>query len=193
MRQSLQDLICRAGWRARLFASAEAFLSEPPPQVTNCLILDVRLPDLCGLELQHRVRDRVGTAVIFVTSHADISTTVTAMKRGAVEFLTKPCSSEVLLGAIRRALALSHLVLRREAELHQLRERRATLSRRETEVMTLVVSGLLNKQVGCELGISETTVKAHRGKVMQKMRAGSLPALVNMAADLAHPLSGELR
>jgi FixJ family two-component response regulator len=151
----------------------------------TCLVLDVTLPDLNGLDLQKRVAlDRVDMPIIFITGYGDVPTTVQAMKAGAVEFLTKPFGDDVLLNAIRHAIERSRTALRGEAEIRALRDRYASLSRREREVMALVVSGLLNKQVGGELGISEITVKAHRGKVMRKMKAGSLADLVNMAATL---------
>jgi FixJ family two-component response regulator len=152
-------------------------------------VLDVGLPDLNGLDLQKRVAvDRADMPIIFITGYGDVPMTVQAMKAGAVEFLTKPFADDVLLSAIRHAIERSHIALRHEAEIRALRDCHASLSRREREVMALVVSGLLNKQVGCELGISEITVKAHRGRVMRKMKAGSLADLVNMAGRLASRL-----
>jgi FixJ family two-component response regulator len=151
----------------------------------SCLVLDLTLPDLNGLDLQKRMAaDRPDMPIIFITGYGDVPTSVQAMKKGAVEFLTKPFSDDVLLDAIRDAIERSRAALQHEAELHTLRERHAALSRREQEVMALVVSGLLNKQVGYELGISEITVKAHRGNMMRKMGAPSLAALVTMAARL---------
>jgi FixJ family two-component response regulator len=186
VRDSLESLIRWAGWQPETFASAQEFLSRPRVLVPSCLVLDVTLPDLNGLDLQKRVAvDRVDMPIIFITGYADVPMTVQAMKAGAVEFLTKPFADDVLLSAIRLAIERSRTALRQEAEIRALRDCYASLSRREREVMALVVSGLLNKQVGGELGISEITVKAHRGKVMRKMTAGSLAELVTMAARLS--------
>jgi FixJ family two-component response regulator len=185
VRESLELLIQSAGWQPEIFASAQEFLSRPPVLGPSCLVLDVTLPDLNGLDLQQRVAaDRIDMPIIFITGYGDVPMTVRAMKAGAVEFLTKPFGDEVLLSAIRNAIERSHTALDHEAEMRALRDRYASLSRREGEVMALVVSGLLNKQVGFELGISEITVKAHRGNVMRKMKAGSLAHLVNMSARL---------
>ena len=185
VRESLELLIRSAGWKPETFASARAFLSRPKPDVPSCLVLDVSLPDLNGLDLQNRVAaDRADMPIIFITGYGDVPMTVRAMKAGAVEFLTKPFDDEVLLTAIRNAIERSRAALDREAELRALRERQASLTPREREVMVLVVSGKLNKQVGAELGISEITVKAHRGHMMRKMKADSLPDLVTMAARL---------
>jgi FixJ family two-component response regulator len=185
VRESLELLIETSGWRAETFASAQEFLARPPAVVPNCLVLDVALPDLSGLDLQRRVTaDRPDMPVIFLTSHGDVSISVRAMKAGALEFFTKPFREDVLLGAIRYALDRSHHALEHAAKLRALSSSYESLTPREREVMVLVVSGLLNKQVGGELGISEITVKAHRGQVMRKMKADSLPALVHMAARL---------
>ena len=186
VRESLELLIRSAGWQPELFESAQEFLARPPVLVPNCLVLDVNLPDLNGIDVQKLVFADHGTdmPIIFVTGYGDVPTTVKAMKAGAVEFLTKPFSEDVLLAAIEQALERSQAALALESEMHVLRDRYASLSRREQEVMVLVVSGLLNKQVGFELGISEITVKAHRGQMMRKMKARSLPDLVNMAARL---------
>ena len=185
LRESLELLIRSAGWRVQTFRSGKEFLAQPRSMVPCCLILDVSLPDLNGLELQQRISgDRAELPIVFITGHGDVPMTVRAMKAGAIEFLTKPFDDEVLLRAIRGAIDRSTAALSLSAELQTLRASYASLSRREREVMTLVVSGLLNKQVGGRLGISEITVKAHRGKVMRKMKAGSLPDLVKMAARL---------
>jgi FixJ family two-component response regulator len=185
VRESLELLISSAGWQPQTFVSAREFLACPRVRAPSCLILDVNLPDLNGLDLQKRVAsDRTEMPIIFITGYGDVPMTVQAMKAGAVEFLTKPFNNEVLLGAIQSAIERSHTALEHEAEVRMLRERHASLSGREREVMALVVSGLLNKQVGGELGISEITVKAHRGNVMRKMKAASLAVLVKMAARL---------
>lgn len=185
IRESLETLIARAGWRPALFASAREFLASDRPSSPCCLVLDVNLPDLNGLELQEQIAGkRAEMPIIFITGHGDIPTSVQAMKAGAVEFLTKPFTPEVLLKAIRGALERSQSCLEKEASLQALRSRHQSLSRREREVMALVVCGRLNKQVGGELGISEITVKKHRGRAMRKMRAKSLPELVGIAARL---------
>jgi FixJ family two-component response regulator len=185
VRESLQLLIECEGWHPETFASAQEFLDRPRNLVPSCLVLDVSLPGLNGLDLQKRVAvERPDMPIIFITGYGDVPTTVQAMKAGAVEFLTKPFGDNVLLSAIRHALDRSHSALGREAEIQVLRDCYASLTRREREVMTLVVSGLLNKQVGGELGISEITVKAHRGQVMQKMKADSFADLVKKAARL---------
>src|SRR6188768_1600836 len=185
VRKSLEMLIDSAGWHAETFASAQEFLHRPRAAAPSCLVLDMSLPDLNGLELQKRVApDRIDMPIIFISGYGDVSTTVRAMKAGAIEFLTKPFKDDVLLDAIRGAIERSVTALREEAETQVLRSCCASLTPREREVMALVVSGLLNKQVGGELGISEITVKAHRGQVMRKMKAGSLPDLVTMAARL---------
>ena len=188
VRESLEALIRSAGWQPETFASAEEFLSRPRVLAPSCLVLDVSLPDLNGLDLQKRVTaDRIDMPIIFITAYGDVPMSVQAMKAGAVEFLTKPFGDDVLLGAIRHAIERSRTALDHEAEIRSLRDCYASLTRREREVMALVVSGRLNKQVGGELDISEITVKAHRGQVMRKMKADSLADLVNMAARLRAP------
>ena len=184
VRESLELLIRTAGWQPETFASAPAFLARPRPAVPCCLVLDVTLPGLSGLELQQRLVERTDMPIIFITGHGDVPMSVQAMKAGAVEFLTKPFTNDVLLDAIGGAIKRSRTAVRQEAELRVLRSAYASLTPREREVMALVVSGLLNKRVGGELGISEITVKAHRGQVMRKMKADSLPQLVTMAARL---------
>lgn len=188
VRESLKALIRSVGWRPVAFASAQEFLVHPRARVPSCLVLDVTLPDLNGLELQKCVAaDRFELPIIFISGQCDVPTTVKAMKAGAQEFLTKPFNDEVLLNAIRNAIGHSLAALGRESEIQALRSRYASLTARERQVMVLVAAGLMNKQVGGELGISEITVKAHRGKVMEKMDARSLPDLVRMAARLRLP------
>ncbi|HTZ48686.1 MAG TPA: response regulator transcription factor [Verrucomicrobiae bacterium] len=190
VRESLELLIQSEGWQPQTFSSAQLFLSHTRAPVPGCLVLDISMPGLNGLELQKRVASEYpDLPIIFVTGHGDVPKTVQAMKAGAVEFLTKPFSNEVLLSAIRQALERSQVAFALQTEFKELQDRYSSLSPREREVMSLVVSGLLNKQVGGELGISEITVKAHRGKVMQKMKADSLPDLVKMAGKLGLPMS----
>jgi FixJ family two-component response regulator len=185
VRESLETLVRDEGWQPETFSSAQQFLDRPRAVTPSCLVLDISLPGLNGLELQKRVAvERTDMPIIFITGHGDIPMSVGAMKAGAVEFLTKPFNDEVLLTAIRRALEQSRLALAQKAEMQELRDRYASLTPREMQVMALVVSGLLNKQVGGELGISEKTVKAHRGQVMQKMKANSVADLVKMAEKL---------
>jgi len=184
VRESLELLIKSAGWKPETFASARDFLGRPRAAVPCCLVLDVRIPGLGGLELQQQLAERTDMPIIFITGYGDVPMTVRAMKAGAVEFLTKPFKDDVLLDAIRHAIERSRTALRQHSEMQILRNCYAALTPREREVMALVCSGLLNKQVGGELGISEITVKAHRGQVMRKMKADSLPDLVTMAARL---------
>jgi FixJ family two-component response regulator len=184
VRESLELLIKTAGWQPETFPSAQAFLSRARATVPCCLVLDVTLPGLNGLELQQRLVERTDMPIIFITGHGDVPMTVQAMKAGAIEFLTKPLRDDVLLNAIGSAIERSRAARRQATEIQVLRDCYASLTAREREVMALVVSGLLNKQVGGELGISEITVKAHRGQVMRKMKAESLPHLVTMAARL---------
>lgn len=185
VRESLELLIRSQGWQAETFESAKEFLDRPRVIVPSCLVLDVSLPGLNGLELQKCVAvERAEMPIIFITGHGNVPMSVEAMKAGAVEFLTKPFSKDVLLSAVRNALDRSRTTLSDEAEMQALRSRYASLTPREREVMTLVISGLLNKQVGGELGICENTVKYHRAQAMQKMKADSLADLVRMAARL---------
>ena len=185
VRESLELLIRTEGWQPETFASAQEFLDRPRIFAPSCLVLDVSLPGLNGLELQKRVAvERSDMPIIFITGHGDVPMTVQAMKAGAVEFLTKPFGDSALLSAIRQSLERSRAALAHEAEMQVLRARYASLTQREQEVMALVVCGLLNKQVGGELGISEITVKAHRGQVMRKMKADSLVDLVKIAERL---------
>jgi FixJ family two-component response regulator len=184
VRESLELLIKSAGWQPETFASGQDFLARPRAAVPCCLLLDVKLPGFNGLEVQRQLAERTEMPIIFISGHGDVPTSVQAMKAGAVEFLTKPFNEDVLLDAIRGAIERSRPAIRVAGETRALQARYDTLTTREREVMALVVSGLLNKQVGSELGISEITVKAHRGQVMRKMQADSLPDLVTMAARL---------
>jgi FixJ family two-component response regulator len=184
VRASLELLIRTQGWKAETFSSAADFLSRPRVMAPCCLLLDIAPPGLTGLELQRRLAGRTDMPIVFITGHGDIPTTVRAMKAGAFDFLTKPLEQESLVAVLRHALDRSRSVLLQESAMQALRSRYASLTPRERDVMALVVSGLLNKQVGGELGISEITVKAHRGQVMRKMKADSLAGLVTMAARL---------
>jgi FixJ family two-component response regulator len=192
VREALETLIQVAGWRARTFASADSFLACPPATGPNCLVLDVNLPGLSGLDLQSVITgERADMPIIFVTGFGDIPMSVRAMKAGAAEFLTKPFSEQVMLDAIRAALERSRTAVGDQAALQALRDHYADLSPRERQVMAGVVSGRMNKQVGGDLGITEITVKKHRGRVMEKMHARSLAELVNMSASLG--LSASLK
>ena len=191
VRESLEHLIRFEGWLPVAFGSAQEFLAHPRVFVPNCVLLDVLLPDLNGLELQKRIAlERHDTPIIFITGLGDVPMTVRAMKAGAQEFLIKPVNDDVLLTAIREALERSRVALSREVKLEALRECYASLSGRERQVFSLVVSGMSNRQVGNELGITEATVKTHRGRVMEKMKADSIPDLVKMAARLASLVLG---
>jgi FixJ family two-component response regulator len=193
VRESLEALIRCAGWWPTVFESAEEFLSHPRVPSPSCLVLDVALPELNGLDLQRRIAaDLNNMPIIFITGHGNVAMAVQAMKAGAVEFLTKPFNDEVLLRAIGQAIERSRAVLGEQERIRAIRDDYGSLSLRERQVMELVVRGLLNKQIGAELGISEVTVKAHRGRAMRKMRADSLVDLVNMAAAL-RPRAGAER
>jgi FixJ family two-component response regulator len=188
VRESLELLIESAGWQPEMYASAAEFLARPRPSVPSCLVLDISLPGIHVLDLQKRLAvDRPDMPIIFISGYRDVPITVKAMKAGAFEFLTKPFGDDALLDAIRQAHEKSGRVLAQQAKLNALNQSYASLTPREREVMLLVASGLLNKQVGGELGISEITVKAHRGQVMRKMKADSLPALVHMVTKLGLP------
>jgi FixJ family two-component response regulator len=188
VRESLDSLIRYQGWKPETFVSAQQFLNRPRPLVPSCLVLDISIPGFHGLELQKRIAvERAHTPIICITSQGDVSTTVQAMKAGALEFLTKPFDDDDLLNGIRAGLERSRFILAHEADMQMLRDRYASLTRREREVLALVAAGFLNKQVGGELGISEITVKAHRGQVMVKMKADSFAGLVRMAARLNLP------
>jgi FixJ family two-component response regulator len=189
VRESLELLIVKAGWRPEAFASAEEFLVRPRESVPSCLVLDVGLPDLNGLELQRRIAGRPELPIIFITGRGDIPMTVQAMKAGAVEFLTKPFGMEALLSAIHGAIERSRASLAQQAVLQNLRDRYESLTARERQVMEPVVRGHLNKQIAFELGLSEITVKVHRGRVMRKMEATSLAELVNISARLGDTAS----
>jgi len=185
VRESLELLVRNEKWKPETFASAQEFLNYPRKLVPSCLVLDLSLPGLNGLELQRQLAvERIEMPIIFITGYGDVPKSVQAMKAGALEFLTKPVDNDALISAIRNALERSGLALVQDAEMRELRDRYSSLTRREQQVMGLVVTGLLNKQIGGELGISEITVKAHRGQVMQKMKANSLADLVKMAAKL---------
>jgi FixJ family two-component response regulator len=189
VRESLELLIQSVGWQPETFASAEEFLARQRTDAPSCLVLDLSLPNLTGLDVQERIVDHTDMPIIFITGHGDIPTSVRAMKAGAVEFLTKPFADEVLVTALQQAIERSHVALARQAELQELQARYASLTAREREIMALVVSGRLNKQIAVELGISEITVKAHRGQVMRKMDVASLADLVRLAARLDVPLT----
>lgn len=185
VRESLEMLVRAEKWKPETFASAQEFLDHPRKPIPSCLVLDLSLPGLNGLELQKQLAAaRIDMPIIFITGYGDVPKTVQAMKAGALEFLTKPLDNETLVSAIGNALERSRLALAQNSEMQNLRDRYASLTPREQQVMALVVSGLLNKQVGGELGISEITVKAHRGQVMQKMKANSLADLVRMAGKI---------
>jgi FixJ family two-component response regulator len=185
MRQSIQDLVESVGLRAESFATGEEFLRQKRTDDPSCLVLDVRLPQMSGLDFQRQLAETgVEIPIIFVTAHGDVPMSVRAVKSGAVDFLTKPFRDQDLLDAIQQALQRDYAARERQAEIHDLHERYQTLTAREREVMTLVVSGMLNKQIASEIGASEATVKIHRGHVMRKMQAGSVVDLLRMADKL---------
>jgi RNA polymerase sigma factor (sigma-70 family) len=185
VRESLESMVRQAGWNPQTYSTAQEFLDRQKESVPSCLVLDVSLPGLSGLDLQKQIVDeRSAMPIIFITGYGDVPMTVRAMKAGAMEFLTKPFSDEALLSAIEQALERSRIALNRDVEMRALQKAYLSLTPRERQVMSLVVSGMLNKQIGGELGISEVTVKAHRGRVMEKMTAGSLAELVEMATRL---------
>jgi FixJ family two-component response regulator len=187
MRQAIHDLVESVGLRAESFATGEEFLGKNHAHRPSCLVLDVRLPQMSGLDFQRRLAESgMQIPIIFVTAHGDIPMSVRALKSGAVEFLTKPFRDQDLLDAIQHALERDGITLKEQAEVHDLQERYRALTAREQEVMTLVVSGMLNKQIASDIGASEATVKIHRGNVMHKMRAASVVDLVRMADKLKH-------
>lgn len=193
VRESLESLIRTAGWQPETFVSAQEFLAHPRATAPCCLVLDVTLPGLSGLDLQQQLAEHTGMPIIFITGHGDVPMSVQAMKAGAVEFLTKPFNDDVLLNAIRSAIGCSRAAYRKKAELADLHQRLSSLTPRERQVLPLVVSGLLNKQAAAELGISEITLQIHRGRMMKKMGAESLAELVRMAAALEIPVTHSRR
>jgi FixJ family two-component response regulator len=193
MREALSELLDSLGWRAVAFGSAGEYLSYPRPDLPACLILDVELPDINGLDVQKQIADGDHPPIVFLTGHGDIPSSVSAIKHGAVDFLTKPFTEQDLLAAIHSAVDRDRLARQDRAELESLRQRLASLTRRERDVLPLVISGLLNKQAAAELGISEVTLQIHRRKIMQKMGAASLADLVRFAERLQIPITHSRR
>ena len=193
VRESLSDLLSSFDLRAVTFGSAAEYIAYPKPDAPACLILDVELPDISGLDLQRQIEDGDHPQIVFITGHGDIPSSVRAIKAGAIDFLTKPFSETDLMRAVHAAIAEDRDARRARADLAGLRQRLSSLTPREREVLPLVVSGLLNKQAAAELGISEITVQIHRSKIMQKMEAGSLAELVRMAGSLEIPITHSRR
>ena len=193
VREAIGELLASMGWRAETFARAADYVSYPRPDIPACLILDIELPDVSGLEFQKQISQQDHPPIVFITGHGDIPSSVRAIQRGAVDFLTKPVRDDDLLAAVRAAIDRDRVQRADRAEQAELRRRFAALTPRERDVLPLVVSGLLNKQAAAELGISEITLQIHRSKIMQKMQAASLPDLVRIAEKLNIPVKHSRR